>query len=112
MKSLVIGRKNWLFSTSQAGAKATAIWMSIIESAKANDINLVRLNSISARNDSKTTNFCEWDMVDGLFAMELQKHDYQADTGSVSQKQMWRPQKTRTPHFLHFKTGCLRFCSW
>lgn len=39
MKSLVIGRKNWLFSTSQAGAKATAIWMSIIESAKANDIN-------------------------------------------------------------------------
>jgi len=39
MKSLVIGRKNWLFSTSQAGAKATAIWMSIIESAKANGIN-------------------------------------------------------------------------
>ena len=39
MKSLVIGRKNWLFSTSQAGAKANAIWMTLIESAKANGIN-------------------------------------------------------------------------
>lgn len=39
MKSLVIGRKNWLFSTSQAGAEATAIWMTLIESAKANGNN-------------------------------------------------------------------------
>ena len=39
MKSFVIGRKNWLFSTSQAGAKANAIWMTLIESAKANRIN-------------------------------------------------------------------------
>ena len=39
MKSFVIGRKNWLFSTSLAGAEATAIWMTLIESAKANGIN-------------------------------------------------------------------------
>ena len=39
MKSYVIGRKNWLFSTSPQGAEANAIWMSIIESAKANGIN-------------------------------------------------------------------------
>ena len=39
MKSLVIGRKNWLFSTSPAGAEATAIWMTLIESAKASGIN-------------------------------------------------------------------------
>ena len=39
MKSLVIGRKNWLFSTSPAGAKATAIWMTLIESAKTNGVN-------------------------------------------------------------------------
>jgi len=39
MKILVIGRKNWPFSTSQAGAKSNAIWMTLIESAKANGIN-------------------------------------------------------------------------
>ena len=39
MKSYVIGRKNCLFSTSPQGAEANAIWMSIIESAKANGIN-------------------------------------------------------------------------
>ncbi|WP_459756083.1 IS66 family transposase, partial [Pediococcus ethanolidurans] len=39
MKSMVIGRKNWLFSTSPAGAKATAIWLTLVESAKANQIN-------------------------------------------------------------------------
>jgi transposase len=36
MKSYVIGRKNWLFSTSPAGAKANAIWMTMVETAKAN----------------------------------------------------------------------------
>lgn len=38
MKSYVIGRKNWLFSTSPNGAEANAIWMSLIESAKANGL--------------------------------------------------------------------------
>lgn len=39
IKSYVIGRKNWLFSTSQNGAEANVIWMMLIESAKANGIN-------------------------------------------------------------------------
>ena len=38
MKSYVIVRKNWLFSTSPKGAEANAIWMSLIESAKANGL--------------------------------------------------------------------------
>lgn len=40
MKGLVIGRKNWLFSTSQAGARSTAIWLTLVESAKANGLDL------------------------------------------------------------------------
>lgn len=39
MKSLVIGRKNWLFSTSTQCAEATAIWMTLIESATAKHID-------------------------------------------------------------------------
>ncbi|EGQ18638.1 transposase IS66 [Sporosarcina newyorkensis 2681] len=43
----VIGRKNWLFSVSEAGAKANAVCLSLAETAKANGIDfyqyLVRL---------------------------------------------------------------------
>ncbi|WP_211264645.1 IS66 family transposase [Gynuella sunshinyii] len=35
-----IGRKNWMFSKSQAGAKASANLYSLIETAKANDLNV------------------------------------------------------------------------
>lgn len=35
----VIGRKNWLFSVSEAGAQANAICLSLAETAKANGID-------------------------------------------------------------------------
>lgn len=37
----MIGRKNWLFSTSPKGAEANAIWMTMIETAKANGFDPV-----------------------------------------------------------------------
>ncbi|MGF1728462.1 IS66 family transposase [Photobacterium kasasachensis] len=40
IKSLVIGRKNWLFADTQKGADASAMLYSIIESAKANGLIL------------------------------------------------------------------------
>ncbi|EHL95470.1 hypothetical protein HMPREF9103_02957, partial [Lentilactobacillus parafarraginis F0439] len=40
IKTSVIGRKNWLFSTSQRGANANALFLSFFETAKANGINL------------------------------------------------------------------------
>ena len=40
IKPFTVGRKNWLFSDSQAGAMSSAVMYSIIETAKANDINL------------------------------------------------------------------------
>jgi hypothetical protein len=36
IRPFVIGRKNWLFSDSQAGAHASALIYSLIETAKAN----------------------------------------------------------------------------
>ena len=38
IRPFVIGRKNWLFSASQAGAKASANLYSLIETAKANGL--------------------------------------------------------------------------
>ena len=39
IKMFVIGRKNFLFSNTLNGARSTAVTMSIIETAKANDID-------------------------------------------------------------------------
>ena len=39
IKPFVIGRKNWLFSNSENGAKASCIIYSLIETCKANNIN-------------------------------------------------------------------------
>ncbi|VGQ42078.1 transposase IS66 [Streptococcus pyogenes] len=39
IKSLVMGRKNWLFSQSFRGAKAAAIIMSLLETAKRHGLN-------------------------------------------------------------------------
>ncbi len=33
-----MGRKAWLFAQSEAGAKATALWYSLVETAKANGL--------------------------------------------------------------------------
>ena len=38
IRPFVIGRKNWLFSASQAGAHASANLYSLIETAKANGL--------------------------------------------------------------------------
>jgi len=38
IRPFAIGRKNWMFSDSQSGAKASAMYYSIIESAKANGL--------------------------------------------------------------------------
>ena len=39
IRPFVIGRKNWLFSHSQQGAKASANLYSLVETAKANGLN-------------------------------------------------------------------------
>ena len=39
IKTLVIERKNWLFSQSFNGAKSSAIILSLIETAKRNDLD-------------------------------------------------------------------------
>lgn len=39
IKPFVVGRKNWLFSGSPRGAKASSFFYSLIETAKSNDLN-------------------------------------------------------------------------
>ena len=39
IRPIVVGRKNWLFCDTQAGANASAVIFSILETAKANGLN-------------------------------------------------------------------------
>ncbi len=39
VRPFVVGRKNWMFNTSAEGAKASAVVYSLVETAKANDMN-------------------------------------------------------------------------
>ena len=38
IRPIATGRKVWLFANSEQGARATALWFSLIETAKANNI--------------------------------------------------------------------------
>ena len=40
IRPFAVHRKNWLFADSVDGANANAMWYSIIESAKANNLNI------------------------------------------------------------------------
>ncbi|MCA7987885.1 transposase domain-containing protein, partial [Burkholderia vietnamiensis] len=42
IRPFVVGRKNWLFSDTVAGAKASLNLYSLIETAKANDVDIYR----------------------------------------------------------------------
>ena len=42
IKPFVMGRKNWLFSESQTGAEASAIVYSMVEMAKAHNLNIYK----------------------------------------------------------------------
>lgn len=42
IKNFIIGRKNWLFSASTSGARASAITYSIVQTAKENGLNVFR----------------------------------------------------------------------
>ncbi|MFT5815234.1 MAG: transposase [Psychroserpens sp.] len=59
VKPFVIGRKNWIFSNTANGAKASAMLYSIIETAKANgltpfDYIAHRLEKLSGEVDENT----------------------------------------------------------
>ena len=41
IKPFVMGRKNWLFSNTPAGAQSSAVIYSLIETAKENDLDLL-----------------------------------------------------------------------
>lgn len=42
IRPFTVGRKNWLFSESQAGAEANAIVYSMVEMAKAHNLNIYK----------------------------------------------------------------------
>ena len=50
MKPFVMGRKNWLFANTPGGAQASSVIYSLIETAKANDLDPYRYLLWGLRN--------------------------------------------------------------
>ena len=66
IKSLVIGRKNWLFSQSFEGAQSSAIIMTLLETAKRNGLDSEKYINYLLMN---LANEDKW-YSRGLFAMD------------------------------------------
>lgn len=88
-KAFVTGRKNWLFSDTPEGANASALVYSIVETAKANDIDvyfylkyLLIKTPTTLTSDDELEKLCPWnpdcrDTVDALYR-ENQKSVFDA----------------------------------
>lgn len=71
IKPFVIGRKNWLFSNTPRGAKASAICYSIIQTAKENNLNpfayltyvLERLPNIDINDTAAVDELLPWSAI-------------------------------------------------
>jgi transposase len=59
-----VGRKKWLFSNSPKGAKTSAIVYSLIETAKANNLDLERYLKYLFEQLPNTANFKDVEILD------------------------------------------------
>lgn len=64
IRPFTVGRKNWLFSNSPKGAKASAIVYSLIETAKANDLDPERYLKYLFEKLPNTANFKDSETLD------------------------------------------------
>lgn len=64
IRPFTVGRKNWLFSNSPKGAKASAIVYSLIETAKANDFDPERYLKYLFEKLPNTANFKDAETLD------------------------------------------------
>ena len=64
IRPFTVGRKNWLFSNSPKGAKASAIVYSLIETAKANDLDPERYLKYIFEKLPNTANFKDAETLD------------------------------------------------
>lgn len=81
-KAFVTGRKNWLFSDTQAGAYASSLVYSLVETAKACEVdiyNYLKYILLSAPTgqmpDEELEKLCPWDPDCKAALAEMQRKD-------------------------------------
>lgn len=74
MKSLIIGRKNWLFSTSTDDA----IWMTILETAKANGLDPRRYIQTLLENIPQLPEFAKAEELEAYLPWNLGQSELQS----------------------------------
>lgn len=76
IKVIIMGRKNWLFSQSYRGAESSAVIMSIIETAKRNDLNVEKYLTYLLEKMPNEKNLDEEAVLEGYlpWAKEIQEN--------------------------------------
>ena len=80
IRPFTIGRKNWLFSDTQHGAKASAYLYSLIETAKANRLNdyaylkVVFAQLPAATTDQEVSALLPWNIDQAVIDQQMVKH--------------------------------------
>ena len=84
-KAFVTGRKNWLFADTQAGAYASSLVYSLVETAKACEVdiyNYLKYILISAptdqMSDKELEKLCPWDSDCKAALEEMQRKDQES----------------------------------
>lgn len=84
-KAFVTGRKNWMFSDTQAGANASSLVYSMVETAKANNVDIYNylkyllLNSPTDQSsDDELEKLCPWNPECQKVLEEMHRKDQEA----------------------------------
>lgn len=96
IRPFVLGRKNWLFSNTEAGAESSAGYYSLIETAKTNGVNVYDYFWYCLSKASKCKNDEDWD--------RLLPWNMDADTVS-EMKQVRASAKPDLNNILDIQTG-------
>lgn len=94
IRPFTLGRKNWLFSVSQQGVEASALYYSLVEKAKANNINVYRYLNYVLEKAPKMKQETDWDQ---LLPWNVSKDKLE---NLVNRSNLAVPNKARTEKYI------------
>lgn len=94
IRPFTLGRKNWLFSVSQQGVEASALYYSLVETAKANNINVYKYLNYVLEKAPKMKQETDWDQ---LLPWNVSKDKLE---NLVNRSNLAVPNKARTEKYI------------
>ncbi|NCD04520.1 MAG: transposase [Spirochaetia bacterium] len=94
IRPFTLGRKNWLFSVSQQGAEASALYYSLVETAKVNNINVYKYLNYILEKAPVMKQESDWEQ---LLPWNVSKNDLQ---NLENRSTLATPDETRVEKYI------------